>query len=416
MAQGNNAQAIAYQIENYLKRVSDAMQKDSLLYDKIESRPTETTSMRAFWWTLDLEPGTKTRQIDPDGGNAGRGAAIVPQRAQTSAAFFEAATEMTDLAMWATDSGKKAVADYAKRNMEKQVQQFRNLFESLLNSDSTASGVFDSITSISGNAIGVNNANMFQAQKDFQVFPAVGQPSRGTLSILNVDVNAKLLYISGPLPPNTAVGDLLVIDGSPGIAGSSLQSIASNQLDSNTGAWLNLARASFPGQLKTPHVAMNNFAVTPSSFKLGLNYLRRVLPADMVPKLLVHLGYDQDQALENYTYAANPTIVWNQTKGDRNLDVIKQQSAETVAGYPKLVSKQARPGRIDCLVLDNIFRAEIRAAGPLERGGQSIFQTYGDDGGLAFSVINYLVAGFQMCWENPKIGLYFDGCAIPSGM
>ena len=95
MAQGNNAQAIAYQIENYLKRVSDAMQKDSLLYDKIDARPTETTSMRAFWWSLDLVPGTKTRQIDPDGGNAGRGAAIVPARAQTSAAFFEAATEMT---------------------------------------------------------------------------------------------------------------------------------------------------------------------------------------------------------------------------------------------------------------------------------------------------------------------------------
>lgn len=416
MAQGNNVQAIAYQIENYLKRVSDAMQKDSLAYDKIESRPTETTSMRAFWWTLDLVPGTKTRQIDPDGGNAGRGAAIVPARAQTSAAFFEAATEMTDLAMWATDSNNKAVADYAKRNMEKQVQQFRNLFECLLNSDSTAAGVFDTITSVSGNTIGVNNANMFQGQKDFQVLPAVGQASRGTLSILNIDVTAKLLYISGAVPIGTIVGDLLVIDGSPGIAQSSLQSISSNHVDSNVGSWLNLPRASFPGQLKTPHVAMNNFAVTPSSVKLGLNYLRRVLPADMVPKILFHLGFDQDQAIENYSYLANPTIIWNDTKGDRNVDMVKKNSADNLAGYPKLVSKQARPGRIDALVLSNIFRAEIRAAGPLERGGQSIFQTYGNDGGLAFSVINYLVAGFQICWENPKIGLYYDGCAIPSGM
>lgn len=392
------------------------MQKDSLLYDKFKSRPTETTSMRAFWWTLDLVPGTKTRQIDPDGGNAGRGAAIVPARAQTSAAFFEAATEMTDLSMWATDSANKAVADYAKRNMEKQTQQFRNLFESLLNSDSTAAGVFDSITSIAGNAIGVNNANMFQGQKDFQVLPAVGQPSRGSLSILNVDVNAKLIYVSGVIPPGTTVGDVLVLDGSPGIAGSSLQSIASNHLDLNTGSWLNLPRASFPGQLKTPHVAMNGFALTPSSVKLGLNYLRRVLPADMVPEILFHMGFDQDQALENYAYLANPTIVWNQVKGDRNIDMVKGESADTLAGHPKLVSKQARPGRVDALVLSNIFRAEIRAAGPLERGGQTLFQTYGNDGGLAFSVINYLVAGFQICWENPKIGLYYDNAAIPSGM
>ena len=416
MAQGNNAQAIAYQLEKVIKKVQDAMQRDHLLFDKIEKRPVEVTAMRALAWALDLVPGTKTRQVDPDGGNAGRGAAIQAARAQTSVAFFEAATEMTDLAMSATDSADKAVADFAKRNMEKQVVQFRNFCESLLNSDSNAAGIFDTITSIAGTVIGVNNANMFQGQKDFQVLPGVGQASRGSITILNVDVNAKQLYLSTALPPGTIVGDVLVIDGSPGIANSSLQSLASNHLDSNVQAWNNLPRASFPGQLKTPHVAMNNFAVTPSSVKLGLNYLRRVLPAEMELDLLVHMGFDQDQALENYAYMANPTIIWNETKGDRNIDMIKKQSAETVAGYPKLVSKQARPGRIDCLHLKSWFRGELRPIGPLERGGQTVFQTYGDDGGLPFSQINYIWGGFQVGLENPKCGLYFDGCAIPTGM
>lgn len=416
MAQGNNAQAIAYQTEKVIKKVSDAMQRDTKLWDKIDKRPVEVVSMRALRWPLDLAPGGKTRQVDPDGGNAGRGAAIQSAPAQTSVAFFENATEMTDLAMSATNSADKAVADYAKRNLEKAVVQIRNFFESLLNSDLNAAGVFDTITSVVGNTIGVNNANMFQAQKDFQVLPAVGQASRGLLSILNVDVNAKLLYINGALPPNTAVGDILVIDGSPGIANSSLQSLSYHHLDSNTGAWQNLARASFPGQLKTPHVSMNNFAVTPSSVKLGLNYLRRVLPDDMEIDLLIHMGYDQDQALENYAYMANPTIIWNQFKGDTNQDMIKKQSADTVAGFPKLVSKQAKPGRIDCISLKNWFRGEIEPVGPLERGGQTMFQTYGNDGGLAYSVITYLWGGFQISIDNPKVGLYFDNCAIPAGM
>jgi len=419
MAQGNNAQTIAYQLEKVIRKVTDAMQRDSLLFDKIDKRPTEVMSSRVLAWALDLVPGTKTRQIDPDGGNAGRGAAIISARAQVQAAFFEAATEMTDLAMSATDTSEKAVADFAKRNLEKQVQQYRNLCESLLNSDQNAAGVFDTITSVVGNTIGVNNANKFQAQKDFQVLPAVGQAARnGFASILNVDVNAKLLYLSAPPPIGTQVGDLLVLDGSPGIVNSSLQSLASNNLDSNTGSWNNLPRASFPGQLKTPHLALNNFAVTPSSIKLGLIFLRRILPEDegTALDLLIHMGFDQDQSLENYAYLANPTLIWNQVKGDSNVDMIKKMSAETVAGYQKLVSKQATPGRIDGLPIKKWFRGELQPIGPLERGGQSMFQTYGDDGGLAYSVINYIWGGFQICLEQPKYGVYFDGCAIPPGV
>jgi hypothetical protein len=114
-AQGNNAQAVASQLEAYVRKITDAMQRDSKLFDKIDKRPTETMSSRVLWWALDLIPGTLTRQVDPDGGPAGRGAAITQARAQVQAAFFLACTEMTDLAMSATDSSKKAVADYKKR-------------------------------------------------------------------------------------------------------------------------------------------------------------------------------------------------------------------------------------------------------------------------------------------------------------
>lgn len=417
MAQGNNAQTVASQLEAYVRKITDAMQRDHMLFDKIEKRPTETMSSRVLWWTLDLVPGTLTRQVDPDGGPAGRGAAIVQARAQVQAAFFLACTEMTDLAMSATDSSKKAVGDYKKRNLEKQISQFRNLCESLLNSDQNAAGVLDTITSISGNQIGVPNANKFQAQKVYQVLPAVGQASLGPITTLNIDVNSKLLYISGALPANIAVGNLLVVDGSPGIVNSSLGSLRSNNLDSNTSSWNNLPRGSFPGQLKTPHLAMGGFAMTPSAFDLGLIYLRRVLPDDEGENmdLLAHMGYDQQQSLSNYAYLANPTIQWADVKGDNNIDMIKKHAAKTVAGYDKLVSKLATPGVIDMLPIKKWFRGELQPTGPLTRNGQTEFQTYGDDGGLDFSVINYIWGGFQVCLEQPKFGLYFDGCALPSG-
>src|ERR1017187_1297486 len=323
MAQGNNAQAVASQLEAYVRKITDALQRDHILFDKIEKRPVETMSARVLWWTLDLGPGTLTRQVDPDGGPAGRGAAIVQARAQVQAAFFLACTEMTDLAMSATDSPKKAVGDYKKNNLEKQISQFRNMCESLLNSDQNAAGVFDTVTAISGTQVGVANPNKFQAQKVYQVLPAVGQASRGAITILNIDVNTAVagqttggtLYISGVLPPGMTTGDLLVIDGSPGIVNSSLGSLQSNQLDSNTGAWNNLQRSAFPGQLKTPHLAMNSFAITPSAFDLGLLKMRRVLPDDEGEEadLLAHMGFDQQQSLSNYAYMGNPKIIWNRS-------------------------------------------------------------------------------------------------------
>jgi len=393
------------------------MQRDSMAFDKIEKRPTEVMSSRVLWWALDLVPGTLTRQVDPDGGSAGRGAAITQARAQVQAAFFLACTEMTDLAMSATDSSKKAVGDYKKRNLEKQISQFRNLCESLLNSDLNAAGILDTVTSINGNQIGVNNANKFQGNKVYQVLPAVGQASIGPITTLNIDVNAKTLYITGAAPQGMAVGYVLAVDGSPGIVNSSLGSFASNHLDSNTGSWNNLARGSFPGQLKTPHLAMNNFAIVPSAVDLGLVYLRRVLPDDEgeAMELLMHMGFDQQQSLSNYAYQANPTILWNEAKGDRNIDMMKKMAAATMAGYQKLVSKLATPGRIDALAIKKWFRGELQPTGPLTRNGQTEFQTYGDDGGLDFSVINYIWGGFQICLEQPKLGLYYDGAALPSG-
>lgn len=416
MAQGNNSQAVASQFESYLRRIIDGMQRDSMAYDRIESRPTETMSTRVLWWTLDLIPGASTRQVDPDGGSAGRGTAITQARAQVQAPFFLAATEMTDLADVATDSKKKAVDSYKKRNLQKQIAQYRNMMESLLNSDLNAAGILDSVTSIAGNQLGVNNANKFQGNKTYQVLPGVGQPAIGTITTLQTDPNAKLLYCTGALPTGIAVGNVLAVDGSPGIANSSLGSWRSNQLDSNTGSWNNLPRGSFPGQLKTPHLAMGNLAMNPSAYSLGKVYLNRVLPEDEgeTLDLLAHMGFDQQQALQNYVFQANPTIIWNEVKGERNVDMFKKPQRE-LDGDAMLVSKLATPGIVDLLALKRWFRGQIKPMGPLTRNGQTEFQVYGDDGGLDFSTIEYVWGGEQICLEQPKFGLYFDGAAIPSG-
>ncbi len=80
--------------------------------------------------------------------------------------------------MSATDSPKKAVGDYKKNNLEKQISQFRNLCESLLNSDLTAAGILDTITSLTGNAGRGRQQRRTNSRRrrSIKFFPASGKP------------------------------------------------------------------------------------------------------------------------------------------------------------------------------------------------------------------------------------------------
>lgn len=412
--QGTNAQTLGYQYEKVLPRISELMQRDHTLWDMIEKRNVETVSSRAMRIPLDILSGGKPAQWDPDGGDAGRGAAIVANVAQLSPVFFTNATEFTKLAETATDSKEKAVDSTAKRNLEKAIDQTRTFFESLLNTD--GSGTLDTVVSIAGNVITVGNANAFQDQQDIQILPGLGQPARGgaAFTIQSVDGLGKALYMQS-VPAGVVAGDLLVIAGAPGVASTSLLGLEYHQVDSNTGTWLNLARAAYPGKLKTPHVNMNNFAITPASIRLGIQLMRRALGVDTkgANSVCMHMDLDQDAAWENLSLVAS-SVIQNQLGGNSSEDMLKKNTPETMAGRKKIVSIHAKPGRIDGLVLEHWGRGEIQPVGPLEFGGQSMFPVYGASGGLSGTTISYLWGGFNFFTDNPRGGVYWDNCAIPA--
>ena len=413
-SQGTNSQSIAYQYEKVIPRIAELMQRDHTLWDFIEKRNVETQSSRAMRIPLDILAGGQQRQVNPDGGDYGRGAAIVADYAQLSPVFFTNATEFTKLAESATDGTQKAVDSMAKRNLEKAVDQMRKFYETLLNTD--GSGTLDTVVAVAGNILTVNNVNKFTDQQNIQVFPALGGVSRGTVQTLSSDSATKQLFLTTNAPVGTIPGDLLIIEGAPGVAATSLLGIEYHQVDSNTGTWLNLARSSYPGRLKTPHVALNNFSITPSAVRLGEALLKKALGVNNpnVDDLMWHLDVDQDAAWENL--AITPTInIMQQVKGDSSQDMLKRMTPETIAGRKKIVSIAANPGRIDGLCLKHWGRGEIQPTGPLEFGGQTLFPIYGASGGLAASTISYLWGGFNIFTDNPRAGIFFDGAAIPAG-
>jgi hypothetical protein len=416
MAQGQNAQTLAYQYEKVVPRISLLFQRDHTLFDKIDKRDNlEVISSRAMRIPLDILAGGKLRQVNPDGGDFGRGSAITADFAQLTSVYFAFATEFSKLMEVATDEKEKAVEPAAKRNLEAAVDQFRAGIEALLNSD--GSGTLDTVVSVtSPNVITVNNANQFFDNQDIQVFSALGTASLGTVTIQSVDANAKTLTLTGAYPVGTTTGYLLVVDGAPGVASSSLLGVEYHQVNSTTGTWLQLQRSSYPGKLSTPTVNFASAALTPQKVRLMLSLVRRALGIDTpnVDRLMWQMNLDMEAAWENVGLIVTQ-VIQNQLGGTESEDMLKKSAPKTMSDRPILCSIHAVPGRIDGLCLDHWGRGETQPIGPLEFGGQILFPVYGNSGGLSAATITYLWTGFNVFTDNPRAGCYGSNIAIPAG-
>lgn len=418
MPGGTNAQSLAYQKELLYPEISVLFQQDTTLLDKIEEGKDKLKdleqSTRFSRLPLEILAGGKGRQVNPDGGNAGRGSVPTPDVAQMTPVFFDFVTEYSKLYEVATDSKEKAIEPAAKRSMRQAVDQFRAFLESLLNTDGSAT--LDTVVSATGSQIVVNNANQFADNMDYQVFSSLGGTNRGPFTVASMDANNKTLFLNGPIPVGTTTGDLLIIDGAPGIAASSLFGVEYHQVNSNTGTWMQLDRSAYPGKLSTPTVNLNNQSLTPQSVRLGLFLVKRALGVNTpdMDGLMWQMNGDQQAAWEN-TGLIVTQVIQNQLGGSASEDMLKKMAPKTMAGRPILESINAVPGRIDGLCLKHWLKTTTQPFGPLEFGGQTQFPTYsGADGALQFNTMSVLWCGFQVATTNPRAGVYFQNAAIPA--
>lgn len=417
-AQGQNAQTVAYQREELGKDIYILFQRDDTLFGKIQKgKNLEKISSRAMRIPAELLAGGIFSQVNPDGGDFGRGSALTADFFQVTSVYFAHATEWTKLAEVATNSDEKAVAPAAKRNLEAAVEQIRTNIEALLNTD--GSGTLDTVVSVSGNVVTVNNANQFYDNQPLQWFNGLGTNSLGNSQVLSVDANAKQITLMAAPPGAVAANTLAVVAGAPGVAASSLFGVETFQVDSNTGTYLQLARSAYPGKLKTPHIAMNNQAITPQAVRAGTVLLARALGIKRMTGnwqgAEAHLGPDQWLAWEN-TGLIVTQVIQNQMQGNRSENMLKELPPDKMGPFDILQSLHAKPGRIDVLCLENWGRAETQPIEDLEFGGQTFFPVYGASGGVSGATINYIWCGFQVYNANPRAGIFWDSCAVPANL
>lgn len=413
----SNQQTIAYQLEKVAPNAETLFIQDHTFFDKIQKgKNLEKISSRAMRVPLDLLPGGSPSQINPDGGPLGRGSAIVSQFGQITSVYFASALEWTAMMDAATDSKEKAIASNVKKTLTGGIDTMRTFIESLLNTDS--SGTLDTVSSVSGNTITVaTNANQFKGNWQVDVWSALGGTMRGTFTVFTVDGIANQITATGALPAGTTANDLLMAHGSSGLANSSLAGIETYQVDTNTGMFLQIPRSSYPGMLKTPHVAAASGALTPQMVRLLQSRMRQNagIKTPNVDGGTWHMNVDQVTAWENVGLVVTQ-VIQNQLGGSESEDMLKRTAPKRMGDLPILESLNAQPGRIDLLCLNHWGRAETQKLAPYESGGQTVFPAYGSDGSVATSNLSYLWCGFNVYLDNPRAGGFIDGLPLPSGL
>jgi hypothetical protein len=415
MPVGNLAGSLGLQKEYVVPKVeklalaSSRLWKHMKLNTKIKpvsNRPTR----------IPLQPLTanKFRVGNFDGNDLGRGSGpqIIP--ATITCVGFTQASEWTALAEYTTDTDEKAVEDYAALLQSQQIETVSGYMDALLQTD--GSNTLDTVISVSGSVINVNNPNAFQDNQDIDFYSNLidlGGAYLGSGTILSVDaINVQITMTSAP-PAAVTGGTRMLVSGSAGVSNSGLAGLRAYNVSGNTGTYMNVQKSAYPGKFSVPSFS-NPGTLTPAivrgiealiELSMGLD---KADEADLTP----HCNVDMMAAWENLSLIVQRVDVSN-IKGDTQPDMIKKRRPRTIAGREVIVNERAKPGYIDWIALEHWFQVQSKALSLYDVKGQVVFPTYGASGGIATSMLMYLVILLQFASVQPRLNAYLPSVTIP---
>jgi hypothetical protein len=286
--------------------------------------------------------------------------------------------------------------------------------DALLQTD--GSNTLDTVISVSGSVINVNNPNAFQDNQDIDFYSNLidlGGAYLGSGTILSVDaINVQITMTSAP-PAAVTGGTRMLVSGSAGVSNSGLAGLRAYNVSGNTGTYMNVQKSAYPGKFSVPSFS-NPGTLTPAivrgiealiELSMGLD---KADEADLTP----HCNVDMMAAWENLSLIVQRVDVSN-IKGDTQPDMIKKRRPRTIAGREVIVNERAKPGYIDWIALEHWFQVQSKALSLYDVKGQVVFPTYGASGGIATSMLMYLVILLQFASVQPRLNAYLPSVTIP---
>lgn len=382
-----------------------------------------------FWVPVRVQGGAPIQQFGTDTTTTapawGRGSGSTFVSFAASPIRLVNVCEISNLAQQATDGKERGLVKFSREEMDKSLLAFDNGVEGLLNRD--GSGTIDTVVTASSSSgsgamtsyLVVNNAASFVDQQTIQDLPSVGGSSRGNLTITYVDPAANRLYFATALPAGCTAGDVLVVQGATGAAGSSIYGKDYWIQTGNTATLAGVDTSKYPGRFNSPTINFNSTGTLTNSTAQRVESIR-----------MRALGDDYDENKDGFWYCNpvqgvaladqfyNPGYTRLDEGGKDVPDTAKKNMQKTWGGRELVYSSTAEPSRMDLICPDSwvfgeLFPTRLHewtpgnpiAAVPVNDGAGN---TYYDSQMFAYET------GFNLVCGNNKEQFFFQGLPVPA--
>jgi hypothetical protein len=187
MAQMQNSQSVALQLEKVRDKLPLLYERDDILLTMIQQRgDVERVSSRNMRLPLQIRPGGKAGLANMDDGDLGRGSGTVYDVAQVTPVFFRHAVEITKLVEYASNAPEKAIENAAKREVKNAMAQFRAFLDKVMQTN--GNGVLGTISSIASTTFTMAKppgSVLVYYNQTIQVYDPTLTTNRGSCSISN---------------------------------------------------------------------------------------------------------------------------------------------------------------------------------------------------------------------------------------
>ena len=448
MANSTEYAVQAIELEAFVEEIADLQAHFDKLQTRLEkggkkvqcSNMTErgTTQRSPFWVPIRVQGGAAIQQFAADTSST---VASWPMGTASQFASFAASPvrlvnvcQISNLSQQATDGKERGLVKFSREEMDKSLLAFDNGVEAVINRD--GSGTIDQIptsatvnnatgggtigTATYSSIVGLSTAASFVDQQTVQVLSGIGGTNRGSFVISYVDPVSQAIYSATALPSGTTTGDILVIQGATGAAGSSIYGKDYWISNGNSGTIAGVPKANFPGRLSTPTINFGGSGTIVNSTAQRVESIR-----------MRALGDDYDENEESFWYANpvqgvalsanyyNPGYTRLDENDDRVVDTAKKYMQKTWAGREVVWSSTAEPSRMDLIVPSTWYFGELFPTRLHEwTPGNPIAAVPTNDG---TSNTTYLDAqmfayerGFNLICQDPKRQFYLQGLPTPA--
>lgn len=419
MAIATAAQALASEQEWVRPELEDLALSSSILWKRmgkntqvkpVSDRPSRIPTMPSR--------GGKPRVGNMNGADMGIGSGPTQVPGQLTTVCYIHAFSYTAQAEFATDSDEKAIENFATLTRSIAPKAFADFLDiQLQGNGSNEIDTIVTIVTLGGLQVGVtvNNANFFLDDQDLDVWTAVGGTYVATVTVESSDIISNTIWFANPLPASTvSIGQGLFVSGSSGVANTGLAGLRAYQIATNTGNWMGVQRADWPGKYITPTVAASG-ALTPIMVRTIEAQIELSKGEEEEDGLIAHstpaenLAWEQNALLVQYVDMA-------QLKGDESVNMLKRKRPAQMGGHENVINPRALPGYIDFLKLKNCFRIETKPVDFYDVAGQTLFPIYGNSGGLISAMVFYLVYEGNVGIVQTRENAFISGITIARGL